>query len=862
MSKRPPFHSAAFVIAVALAVATPRVAAAATLDHGVFPIDTSGNPYLPTQQLPAGATDGSKFLVVWQDGRDSSGGGDVYGVLMDTAGTALTPGGFPVVHDTFAQTAPAAAYGGDSTYLVVWTDKRADAAGDVYGARLSRAGQVLDPNGIRICVAAGAQSEAAVAAGDSCWLVTWTDSRQGKDIIGARVSWSGELLDTAGIPIAANYGEQTQSAVASGTDGFYVAWLNVADGDSALYGARVAASGFVLGPPARIAGDLPRGIAPVEPALAFDGSNYLAVWCSRTYLNGVYGRFVSRAGVVGDSTVRITSHWARRPRIVFDGACYVVCWAEFGSGEDIYGTRVTPGGAVSPDPVAIVVAEYRQGDVAVTADGRQCLVVWTDERMDYTRYVAGTIVDSAMRATRSEMLVSQFASAWEYRCRARVCADTGGYYLACVAGEPRRQTYCPSNVVALRLDRSGTQLDDRMVGLGFHTGVQDSAPVVAAGDSVYLTLYWWGARPVTGIRVSRTGEVLDPAGFPVFSFASTQIDVCSGSGRFLAVGANGGAIYGALISEAGQIISPGVFPISTGTSLGYPSVTFDGTNFLVTWCDYQAYVYSERVDTLGNVLGPVAHLGSARTNTGGADVAFGDSVYLAVWAHYANVWYVKGILIGADGYARGSVMTISDTAVYDGSDAAPRVCFDGRDFVVTWASRDYYSDSTYVAGALVTQGGATTRRFSIVTRSQRPEDITPDAACGPEGRVLIAYTDICDQPGPLLGKYRIYGCFLDSLLAVSERGGASRTEASFAASPNPFTRSVRIRVPTPAARGSGTVALLNAAGRVVRTIPRASRQEVVWDGCDALGRAVPPGVYFCRYDGTSAAVSLKLVRVE
>ena len=862
MTKHPPLHILLLFVFFAVAVAVPSIANAAALDRGVFPIDTTPNPYLPDQALPAVASDGSRSLVVWQDARDSSGGGDIYGVLMDTAGTVLTPGGFPVVHDTFAQTAPAAAYGGDSTYLVVWTDKRADAAGDVYGARLSRAGQVLDSNGIRICVAAGAQSEAAVAAGDSCWLVTWTDSRQGKDIVGARVGWSGELLDTAGIPVAANYGDQSQPALASGSDGFYAVWLNINSGDTSLYGVRVAASGFVLRPPARIAGDIPQGIAPIEPALAFDGSNYLVVWRNRTTQTGVDGRFVSHAGVVGEPLVRLTGLYARRPRIVFDGSDYFACWSDGGTNDNVYGVRVNTDGTVDPNLVTVTTAARRQGDVAVSSAGCRYCLAWTDERIEYCRFVGGAIVDTAGRVARSDMFVSQFASAWEYRCRARVCADTGGYYFACVAGEPRRQTYCPSNVVGLRLDRNGTQLDDRAAGLGFHPGVQDSAPVVAAGDSVYLTLYWWGARPVTGIRVSRTGEVLDPAGFPVFSFASTQIDVCSGSGRFLAVGANGGAIYGALISEAGQIISPGVFAISTGTSLGYPSVTFDGTNFLVTWCDYQAYVYSERVDTLGNVLAPVTHLGAARTNTGGADVAFGDSVNLAVWAYYANVWYVKGILIGADGYARGSVFTISDTSVYDGYDAAPRVCFDGRDFVVTWASRDYYSDSTYVAGVVATQGGVITQRFSIVTRSQRPEDITPDAACGPEGRVLIAYTDICDQPGPLLGKYRIYGCFLDSLIAVSEQGGVGSEEASFAASPNPFTRSVRVRVPTPDARGSGAVAFLNAAGRVVRTIRCGAEQDVIWDGCDASGRAVPPGVYFCRLNGMAGVMSHKLVKAE
>ena len=65
----------------------------------------------------------------------------------------------------------------------------AGGAVDIYGARVSLSGQVLDPNGIAISTADAQQSLPAVAFGGGCFTVVWQDDRNGDlAIYGSRVS--------------------------------------------------------------------------------------------------------------------------------------------------------------------------------------------------------------------------------------------------------------------------------------------------------------------------------------------------------------------------------------------------------------------------------------------------------------------------------------------------------------------------------------------------------------------------------------------------------------------------------------------------------------------------------------------------
>ena len=99
------------------------------------------------------------------------------------------------------QQSPALGYDG-TNYLVVWHDYRSGET-DIYGARVTSAGTVLDAAGIAISTAPRGQVRPAVAFDGTNYLVAWSDARTGSfDVYGARVSTTGSVLDPAGFAIS------------------------------------------------------------------------------------------------------------------------------------------------------------------------------------------------------------------------------------------------------------------------------------------------------------------------------------------------------------------------------------------------------------------------------------------------------------------------------------------------------------------------------------------------------------------------------------------------------------------------------------------------------------------------------------
>ncbi|MGB2823235.1 MAG: hypothetical protein WBF17_19785, partial [Phycisphaerae bacterium] len=207
------------------------------------------------------------------------------------------------------QRQPACAFG-KSVYLVAWCDgtRQVDKpTADVYCARIDAGtGKVLDPKGIRVCSAPDLQESPAVAFDGTDFLVTWQDLRGGRDydIYAARVTERGEVLDPNGFPVVRRPGNQARPATAFAAGLYIVAWMDARQYPLyGLYAARVSSAGKVLDPtgraldvedPARIAKGTPPGkswlgdrhywwnrlFSRFHPAVASDGERCL-VTCLR-----------------------------------------------------------------------------------------------------------------------------------------------------------------------------------------------------------------------------------------------------------------------------------------------------------------------------------------------------------------------------------------------------------------------------------------------------------------------------------------------------------------------------------------------------------------------------------------------------
>ena len=128
-----------------------------TLDPTVGPEQPASDPVYGaadgSQSTSAVAWNGTNFFVVWSDSRRDSS--DIYGSRVSAAGTVLDPAGIAI--STANSSQPAVAWDG-TNFMVVWQDYRPGATSDIYGARVSAAGTVLDPAGIPISTAANNQS--------------------------------------------------------------------------------------------------------------------------------------------------------------------------------------------------------------------------------------------------------------------------------------------------------------------------------------------------------------------------------------------------------------------------------------------------------------------------------------------------------------------------------------------------------------------------------------------------------------------------------------------------------------------------------------------------------------------------------
>jgi len=179
-------------------------------------------------KVSGGDTD---WLVVWEDERQGVGGGncDIYGARVNAAGSVMDGTGFLVCAVSNAPLDPDLAWG-QTSWLVAWRDYRNLTDQDVYGTRVDASGNVLDANGIAISTASVQQTHPSLAWAVTNWLVAWADTRYGgTEIFGARVSPDGLVLETDGLAICSTSGEQ-QYPVVTGNDSYWmVFWQDYRD---------------------------------------------------------------------------------------------------------------------------------------------------------------------------------------------------------------------------------------------------------------------------------------------------------------------------------------------------------------------------------------------------------------------------------------------------------------------------------------------------------------------------------------------------------------------------------------------------------------------------------------------------------
>jgi len=342
------------------------------------------------QGKPAVAFDGINYLVVWQEDRGGGPPFDIYGMRIDPSGNELDADAIPISTVSGSQEYPAVAFDNDSIYLVVWQDNRSGSGYDIFGARVSTSGNVLDPPGIAISTATGRQRFPSVAFDGTNFLVVWADERGGPsvdDIYGTLVQRNGNVVSPYGIAIAADANWQRNPSVAFDGTNYLVVWGDYGSGtwNEDIYGVRVNQSGNPIDASSLAISTAENG--QWFPVVDFDGTNYLVVWFDKRNSNAsdIYGARISQAGTILDASgipIVTYSGTQQYPFIVFDGTDYLIGCENY-PGEspgNILGATVNTSGTVSAistlSPFSI--DQYQPHPTAASGPDNQILIAFPD----------------------------------------------------------------------------------------------------------------------------------------------------------------------------------------------------------------------------------------------------------------------------------------------------------------------------------------------------------------------------------------------------------------------------------------------------------------------------------------------------
>ncbi|MCK6546314.1 hypothetical protein L6R52_10730 [Myxococcota bacterium] len=536
-----------------------------------------------------------------------------------------------------------------------------------------------------------------------------------------------EVIMTNGQVGVAAYIQKTPAVAANPATGTYFAvWSDIrAAGSYDIFGARVAdATGVVLDdtnvPIATVAGD------QNNPAVAFNGTQYLVVWSDRrddgvVEAADIYGQLVNADGTLAGGEIAIAADIvgavADRPSVAATaGGGFVVTWQDLRGGpSNVYFNRVTAAGAVLDGSGVPLYADANvRSRPFVDCAAANCLIAYQDG------------------ASPAE------------------------------------------NIRAARIDPADASvLDATPIALATRS-VRDIWPVVAHDATNYMVA-WKTDSDIAARRVAQaTGAVVDAADIVVNNAVGHQSSpsIAFDGTNFLVVWQNPVDIWGARVSQAGTVLDPGGHMINNATGTqSVPVVAWGGTRYFVAWQDDRTTrgdIYGSRVTTVVGVVQPTTGIPVSRSapRQYNAVIAFAGNYFLVVFADSRiagdadyNIRAFRVSPIGRIVDPGGLYITSAA-----GSQAEPAVAWSGTQYLIVW--KDNRSGNNDIYGARLTGGAGLTLVdaagfvISGTAADQKQPAVTYDAG---SGHFLVVWAD--DRNGGS-ANYDIYGCRVSAAAAL------------------------------------------------------------------------------------------------
>ncbi len=539
--------------------------------------------------LPSVASDGTGYMVVWTERRSRPymNENDVWAARVSGTGELLDPVGFPVFTQGNAQE-PRVAHG-NGRYVVAWYD--ADAA-------CTRVASILAPNGVELddsCVP-GFFQPTGIAFGLSTFLMVGGGRMLHAD-------QDGHVLDAAPAAISDDVSSLGTDAVAFDGEAFRLAWR---DTNGGINTGRVSTEMVPVGDV--MSGEAGSG----RPGIACNDSTCLIVHVRDLWETGedLFGFMVDHSDqLVANSLYEVAQApgGQRFPAVAFDGTNYVVAWqdsrddptpADSGTQpEDFRTTLVTPDGAVTDLGGAVVktsqyevlanplpmpaLASNGSASVLVTTDYRHARLLpgtsWTMDTLSANVYAYLVDGDGLPAAPEGVLVSSQGRSA-------TVRAAFGAGDRASVAFSSMVADGHHTDTFARDLSVDGQLVQDAPVGL--EVGPADAGSITGAWDGSAALFAWQEYE--SGTDVTRLYGVLAggaTAGLPplLLDTAVGSVAAASDGQSFLLAWKKDSNISGQLLDQDGAPVSSPVALCQGPCEVGYLSAAFDGQRYVLVW---------------------------------------------------------------------------------------------------------------------------------------------------------------------------------------------------------------------------------------------------------------------------------------
>jgi hypothetical protein len=575
---------------------------------------------------PSMTTNGETALVVWQEydgGVDPVSGAPfrwhrIVGARV--AGAAmLDPGGIVVAPSSRPELAPDVASDGDG-FLVTWTQNLGEQDTDVLGARVSAGGVLLDPTAIAIGTGPWFQHDASVTFGDEGYLVAWIQETLDERLVHARrIDSGGIIVDPSPLTLL---GEPHRVTLAFDGTNFVALWHQSIPGENFridVFARRIGQDGTIVDP-APILVAAYGGYGSPVPAVATAPDLLLVVWNGDTvpgWESDVRGARLDGDGVALDPDWRLLTPGnvpPASPAVSYNGTNFLVAWtANIGGSEEIMATRVRPNGSVIDREGFMVTANIAGpvGPPSIATDGTDYLVVYKGGESGSE--LAGARV-SGEYGGAGPIAISPATAAGD-----PTVAFNGSNYLV-VTPETS------GDLTAYLVNPRGFLLTSRALTAD-HLGGR--VPVAVGAGGLVLVAWQDGAMLVDD-RGATTD--VDVSGLP-----SGETAVATDGSAFLIVRATAGTgeLVAARVGRDGVVLdSSGIRLPGSGRS---PRVAFSGS-WLVVWNDRRATgagpgIYGARIRPDGSVADPEGFViapgldtdvGVAETGSSGWSAAYAD----------------------------------------------------------------------------------------------------------------------------------------------------------------------------------------------------------------------------------------------